>query len=778
VKAGSERERDVTAADDTRKLTTILAIDVVGYSAAAERDQAAAARRVTTLRTRIEQLVAEFGGRIFSTAGDGFMLEFPLTSAAVRAAIALLEEAAAPESALPRIRVGAHLGEVIIDGDDLLGHGVNVAARLVAQAEPNALVISDAVESQLHGEIDARFTPLGTISLPKMREPVAVHTYSPGGARGWRGRLISLAKRRRRTLAAGAAIIVAVSLAAGLVLSRPTAYALEPIEMVAHSRQPELFPAVSPDGRFLVYMVERGTELFTDTDLFMRNVTGGEEIRLTDTSDFNEGASAFSPTGDRLAYARYPKPAGSKPCQIMVRVFPNGLDRQVASCAGSGPNRLSWTPDGGSLVYADNLWESGEETSHIRILDLDTGESRNLVPPAARGMGDTAPVLSPDGTRVLFVRYVNAEHGDVFVHDLRNQRSTRITDIGGWAQAAWADTDNLFVIAAPSERSTEIWLRRADGSGGAQRLLLGLTSRLTRPYVAAGMLTLQVEASASNLRRTGRSGTVAVTDGNQDDSGADFSNDGTLAFISTQTDNWIYLQAPGQQPRRLVNVTDLRAFALRWSPDGQRLVLVSHRDERSGLSIVNVASGVIQSVEIPTTEQLANPAWSADGRSLIYTSTTPDGPRIFRYQLDGRTAPVALSGPGWHEAIETREGVFAVSRDQPGIWRLAPGREPELVLPDFRTTLDNAVLETWREWTVANGRFYFLATEDRGRIRMVRGRTRIMSRSINGGATTVVTEIGGGASGSLAVDPTSGDVVYRVPLDQQYDIGLIPFRRR
>lgn len=163
---------------------------------------------------------------------------------------------------------------------------------------------------------------------------------------------------------------------------------------------------------------------------------------------------------------------------------------------------------------------------------------------------------------------------------------------------------------------------------------------------------------------------------------------------------------------------------------------------------------------------------------MIYTSTTPDGPRIFRYQLDGRTAPVALSEPGWHEAIETREGVFAVSRDQPGIWRLAPGREPELVLPDFRTTLDNAVLETWREWTLANGRFYFLATEDRGRIRMVRGRTRIMSRSINGGATTVVTEIDGGASGSLAVDPTSGDVVYRVPLDQQYDIGLIPFRRR
>jgi hypothetical protein len=286
-----------------------------------------------------------------------------------------------------------------------------------------------------------------------------------------------------------------------------------------------------------------------------------------------------------------------------------------------------------------------------------------------------------------------------------------------------------------------------------------------------------VETSASNLWRSGRSGAAAVTNGNQNDSGADFSRDGTLAFISEQSGVWIYVQARGQEARRLVDITAQRAYGLRWSPDGRRLVIAGQRDGRSALSIVDVASGIIQPVEIPTTEQLGNPAWSADGSGLVYASTTPEGPRVFRYQLDGGTPPTALSPPGWHEAIDTAEGLFAVSRTQPGIWRLASGREPELVLPGFRTELDNAVLETLREWTVVNGRFYFIEQGSDYPAR-TRPNRRILSRAVNGGATAVVAEIESGTLGSLAVDPTTGDIVYRVPLDEQYDIGVVPFRRR
>ncbi len=86
---------------ETRKLTTILALDVVGYSRATERDDGAAASAVRSLRTMITGVVAPYEGRIFSSAGDGFMLEFPAATAGVRAAIALLREADRAQSSCP-----------------------------------------------------------------------------------------------------------------------------------------------------------------------------------------------------------------------------------------------------------------------------------------------------------------------------------------------------------------------------------------------------------------------------------------------------------------------------------------------------------------------------------------------------------------------------------------------------------------------------------------------------------------------------------------------------
>ena len=118
-------------ADDaqTRKLATIVALDVAGYSARTEADEAKTTAEVAALRKVIEGIAARHGGRVFNTAGDGFMLEFGSSLAAVEAAFELAE------TCEPKVRVGVHLGDVVVQPNgDLLGHGVNVAARLMAQA--------------------------------------------------------------------------------------------------------------------------------------------------------------------------------------------------------------------------------------------------------------------------------------------------------------------------------------------------------------------------------------------------------------------------------------------------------------------------------------------------------------------------------------------------------------------------------------------------------------------------------------------------------------------
>src|SRR5262245_41832255 len=160
---------------DTRRLSTILALDVAGYSRAAEKDDEAAATAVRQLRTVIEEIVTPFGGRIFNSAGDGFMLEFPSATSGVQAAVNLLNESQAGTRPLPKIRIGLHLGDVIVESNgDLLGHGVNVAARLQALAQPGAAMVSEPVRAQVRSAAQLHFTSEGRVQLDKMSERVSV----------------------------------------------------------------------------------------------------------------------------------------------------------------------------------------------------------------------------------------------------------------------------------------------------------------------------------------------------------------------------------------------------------------------------------------------------------------------------------------------------------------------------------------------------------------------------------------------------------------------------
>jgi adenylate cyclase len=196
-----------------RKLATILALDVAGYSRAMERDDTATAEGVLLLRQVIAEIATPFGGRVFNTAGDGFMLEFPAASSGVQAAVALLRESKAGVRALPQIRIGLHMGEVIVaENGDLLGHGVNVAARLQALAEPGSAVVSDAVRQQVRSAAETPFTPQGRVQLDKMSEKIAVFGLSPNGRSAY-GRI--LRKRFTSIAAAFAALLVAVALGWG-----------------------------------------------------------------------------------------------------------------------------------------------------------------------------------------------------------------------------------------------------------------------------------------------------------------------------------------------------------------------------------------------------------------------------------------------------------------------------------------------------------------------------------------------------------------------------------
>jgi len=164
----------------TRKLAAILAVDVVGYSRLMGEDEAGTALSVREHREAARPIVAGLGGRIVKTMGDGLLLEFPSVVAAVESAIAiqkLMVERNADVTEAKRIvyRIGVNLGDVLIEGDDILGEGVNIAARLEGICEPGGALISGSAYDQVRGKIDAEFVDLGEKALKNIARPVRAY---------------------------------------------------------------------------------------------------------------------------------------------------------------------------------------------------------------------------------------------------------------------------------------------------------------------------------------------------------------------------------------------------------------------------------------------------------------------------------------------------------------------------------------------------------------------------------------------------------------------------
>ena len=167
-----------------RPLAAILAADIVSYSRLMGEDEAGTARAVREHREAARPIVADHGGRIVKTTGDGLLLEFPSVVAAVECAIAIQKlmvecNAGRPEAKRIVYRIGVNLGDVLIEGDDILGDGVNIAARLEGLCEPGVL-ISGAAYDHVRGKIDAHFLDLGDKELKNVVRPVRVYALNTG----------------------------------------------------------------------------------------------------------------------------------------------------------------------------------------------------------------------------------------------------------------------------------------------------------------------------------------------------------------------------------------------------------------------------------------------------------------------------------------------------------------------------------------------------------------------------------------------------------------------
>ena len=165
----------------TRRLAAILAADVAGYSRLMGADEEGTHERLKAhFRELVEPKIAQHRGRVVKNTGDGLLAEFPSVVGAVRCAVDVQRGMIEREPELPdeqriRFRIGINLGDVIVEGQDIFGDGVNIAARLEALAEPGGICVSRMVRDNVRDKLDFSFEDLGEQRVKNIARPVRVH---------------------------------------------------------------------------------------------------------------------------------------------------------------------------------------------------------------------------------------------------------------------------------------------------------------------------------------------------------------------------------------------------------------------------------------------------------------------------------------------------------------------------------------------------------------------------------------------------------------------------
>ena len=164
-------------AERKRKLSTILAMDVVNYTAKMGANEEETLEQLAACREIIQKTVASQQGRIFNTAGDAFMIEFASPVGAVSAAIDIQKQIAFKNTDLAidkrmEFRAGINIGDIIIEGENLFGEGVNVAARLEGISPPGGICISEMIHTVVEGKVTGKFVDQGPQNLKNVGKPV------------------------------------------------------------------------------------------------------------------------------------------------------------------------------------------------------------------------------------------------------------------------------------------------------------------------------------------------------------------------------------------------------------------------------------------------------------------------------------------------------------------------------------------------------------------------------------------------------------------------------
>ena len=635
-----------------------------------------------------------------------------------------------------------------IVGEDALNRCVGRLRKTLA-AEPRAAIDTiPKVGYRLRVTPAERAAPFAPLDAPHDPPPAAAP-----------------ARRVPRTAMLAAAGVASLALlVAGVAswnhLRPPTAWSAESLRPLTTDPGVETHPALSPDGRFLVYSA--GPGFYGQQDIFLRSVNEGAPLRLTgDPAD--EVAPAWSPSGDRIAFVRL---SGGEPCRIVVLPVPRGPERTVGRCSVAGSTPLAWL-DERTLLLADR--SSLREVNRIRALDVETGAVSDVTRPSPESLGDSGPLPSPDGRGVVFRRsYSEGVHG-LYLADARTGAERPLIREGWKALTyAWAPDGRTLFYNTNRGGDFGLWSLDTRRASEPKRVSVGLRPTMNFGRMSAdgaGRLAVETYNHRWNLFTFGGAGEpTPLTASTGRDWDPDVAQHGGLVFVSDQSGSpEVWVRPEGGEPGRLTRLGASFVQTPRWSPDGRRVVFILDRDRQTDLWLMN-ADGSGLSRVTPDGAAKADPVWDADGRALVYAEQRGPAWRLMRVSASGG-APVPLPGGDGFRALRPGPdgALYGLKANDRRLWRLpSTGGVAALVSPTF------SVEPGW-------------ATGPLGVYQVRGGFTPAPSlwlRSWSGEERKLADLPIVAPNPSVAVDPRTGALVFPRALREESDIALLDMRSR
>lgn len=516
------------------------------------------------------------------------------------------------------------------------------------------------------------------------------------------------------TLAAVVACLAAVTVAI-FALREPAARRELRVLGVTSDPGQEFSPALSPDGQRVAFVASKAQGNF---DIYVKSLAANTTIRLT-TDTAHDLRPAFSPDGAHIAFVRL-TPAAK---QIIVKPADgSGSERTLLRThTGSG----EWLPDASQISYAPGpAWTN--DGKHLifpgQVLGLANSEAIASIPilggaPRAittppQGFRDGSPVAAPTGDAIAFRRTAGLWTDDIHLATLAGGRATRLTSDGKQLRGlAWNARDGSIVFSSKRAGNFQLW--SVPVSGGSPSPVPGAGRNAIEPSLSRdGRRLVYTEFSnATSIWRValgpgtrGVAGPGKLISSSRRSEAAQYSPDGTrIAFTSDRSGNWeIWIADSGG--RNAIQLTSLGSATVgspRWSPDGKMIAFDVSEGSSSGIYVVSPDEGGQRRLTGSDTKDWM-PTWSADSRSVYFTSSRGGELQLWKQDVHGGTAVRVTNGQA-SDAAEDQTGRFLYyGKRTPGLFRL-----------DFATGVEEPVpglanVRHGRYWVLTRDGIYFL----------------------------------------------------------------------